>query len=1199
MIVCTSKITILGDSSSGLPHFIMFYRTTLNFYIVLYDNNNVDFNITYLKDEYDNFETIDKNRFSFGLTHFVKESGKPLLFKRQDIEKLVNDGEIELLGVKAEVWMGAPLVLGDKNYGIIATQNYEDPDFFDQFDLSVLKSIASQVSNAIYTKELLVKKENDISKAKLLSETSLSLSEGKDLKFILSDILSNVREIVDFDKATVQKIRGEKRTILQHWGFSIEEEKEHLLPDVSKDPIINRLLSSPKDEYLVIPDTAKHSGWLVDQRTKDVGSWIVFPLIYEHNPVGLITLDHHEPNFYTDKHASSLLHFTYQATIAIKTDEEFFNRQLDYKLNHNILNELNQRIDVNDILVTIVSEIKEKLDCKHCTVFIPEEKGYETFLKPQALSFPKEESIPTRSFRIGPEPEGIAGYVYEYQQSVLVDDAEQHPQFAPFRSKSEYPESMLVVPLLIGSRAIGIISANHKQGRRFNENNRRLIENIARYSAGAIERGTSLVTIEKAAKDFLNSRTVDKVIELLLKYATKLTHTKYAVAFEIGDDSSIIRKHYHPKNAEFPDPQIHLDGNFTRNIFKDGKTRVISNTSVSEELHPEIKKRFASVLGMRIRSSNRLIGVLHILDEKKNVFTKTEKSRIRTINNLAGTAISEKLNVNELNERIEELVIISKIGEKILVDDIKAMAQAVYNSTMNLVEKSLIEFNDFSFFLYDPEDRTLETVLWISFGKEVKSKLTEKRVLTSSSLNEILISSGKSLLINDYEKDQESRSYHPVIVTQKQRSFLGCPIKIGDEVMGTISLQSVHPNRFDAGSERYLRIISKFAAIAIKNKQLQDKLEERNESLKAARIKAEMLNRAKSNFFAQLSHELRNRTNSILNLSELLSEDLNPMKLESYVNTIQTSAGQLLEKINNNLNTYKIESGNMNLKKGVVDLSFIIRNLESLYRHQAQVKEIEFEIKMSHDTPKFVDIVEEALKDILNNLISNSIKFTDSGEITVSFGTSRDTPESQKLILIVEDTGKGVTTEKLDRILKMLEQTKNETLNNNIQAGSGLGLGLWITKLWVDLMQGRITFDSEIGKGTKIIIEIPISIEICESDMSQNNIMDLDPTKKELENKSEVKDAIEVINTRSLQEKFQKKVQPLWKELVEIPDFKDAKLLSDLLVALGSKHQSKMLTNIGVELSNACFTKNTEMLELNLNKLSRTIEYIARLIQSK
>ena len=248
--------------------------------------------------------------------------------------------------------------------------------------------------------------------------------------------------------------------------------------------------------------------------------------------------------------------------------------------------------------------------------------------------------------------------------------------------------------------------------------------------------------------------------------------------------------------------------------------------------------------------------------------------------------------------------------------------------------------------------------------------------------------------------------------------------------------------------------------------------------LQEAKEDAENANKAKSEFLANMSHELRTPLNAIVGFGQLLQED--PMLSEKQlkqINIIGRSSHHLLELINDILELSKVEAGKIEINLEDFDLFNLIADLESFFIAKTQEKKISFITQISQEVPQFITTDKRKLRQVLLNLASNAVKFTNRGSVTLKVNSklpsnSKAEIEDQPVDLYfeVKDTGVGVAEEELSKLFKPFVQT---TSGKNKQEGTGLGLA--IVSRYTDVMGGTVEVQSVEKQGTTFTINLPVS----------------------------------------------------------------------------------------------------------------------------
>jgi signal transduction histidine kinase/CheY-like chemotaxis protein len=255
--------------------------------------------------------------------------------------------------------------------------------------------------------------------------------------------------------------------------------------------------------------------------------------------------------------------------------------------------------------------------------------------------------------------------------------------------------------------------------------------------------------------------------------------------------------------------------------------------------------------------------------------------------------------------------------------------------------------------------------------------------------------------------------------------------------------------------------------------ELEEMVAQRTAQLEAAKRNAESASEAKTAFLANMSHELRTPLNAVLGFTELMRIDpeVTPKQMES-LEIITRSGEHLLALINNVLEISRIETGRMTILEKETDLFQLLHETQSLLQVRAAEKGLSFTLSLSPDLPRYVITDSGKLRQILINLIGNAIKYTERGGVTLRAAViERESAQRAVISFMVEDTGIGIRAEDRDKLFLPFVRLEEQPPG---PAGSGLGLAL--TKQYVEQMHGTINFTSAPGRGSVFHFEMPFSV---------------------------------------------------------------------------------------------------------------------------
>jgi signal transduction histidine kinase/CheY-like chemotaxis protein len=278
--------------------------------------------------------------------------------------------------------------------------------------------------------------------------------------------------------------------------------------------------------------------------------------------------------------------------------------------------------------------------------------------------------------------------------------------------------------------------------------------------------------------------------------------------------------------------------------------------------------------------------------------------------------------------------------------------------------------------------------------------------------------------------------------------------------------QALSPNPGPSGQEE-LHGEELLDVIRFLEQQIQETKHLEEELLKAKEA-AESSSKAKSNFLSVMSHEIRTPLNAIIGYIHLLSNDNSHQAQEEYLKAISISSQNLLNLVNDILDFSKIEEGRIEFQMRKINVRNMAQELKLANAFKASERENNITVMLDQDLPEYVLGDEVRLSQILNNLISNAIKFTYAGQISIEINKIRESDTKVCLQFKVRDTGVGIAPEAKSIIFERFTQANSEI---NRQYG-GSGLGLSIVKKLLELQGKTIELESELGKGSAFFFEM-------------------------------------------------------------------------------------------------------------------------------
>jgi signal transduction histidine kinase len=364
-------------------------------------------------------------------------------------------------------------------------------------------------------------------------------------------------------------------------------------------------------------------------------------------------------------------------------------------------------------------------------------------------------------------------------------------------------------------------------------------------------------------------------------------------------------------------------------------------------------------------------------------------------------------------------------------------------------------------YVYDPVRRQFGLEAAYRMGEDLIAAVRKQPILLGDAVVGQCAERREAVQIDDLAKAPPHRLYE-LHLRAGVRALLAVPLVHQQELIGALV---VRRRRVGAFAEDTVNLLQSFAvqsAVAIQNARLFRELEEKSREVEAA-------SRHKSEFLANMSHELRTPLNAVLGYAELIQDGIYgevPQKMADVLERIQQNGRHLLGLINDVLDLSKIEAGQLTLAPADYSMRELVLDVVSATEALAAEKKLAVEVEAPPDLPRGRGD-ERRLTQVLMNLVSNAIKFTEAGSVSI-----RAKVEDSSFVVAVTDTGVGIAPEDRERIFEEFQQVDTSSTRRK----GGTGLGLAIAKRIVELHGGRIWVESAPGQGSTFAFTVPLRV---------------------------------------------------------------------------------------------------------------------------
>ncbi len=956
-----------------------------------------------------------------------------------------------LVKVGLYAYLGAPLIARGQVLGTLSVFGAQ-PNFFTSSDADLMTAIGQQVGIAVRNAQLYAQTERALKESRSLYDTSAAMSETLDLEGVLQIAVNRMAEYVGADQC---------RLVLfdERLGYGAVVAEYRSTPNVETI----RIPMADNPSYQVLRDTGQAIA-VEDVRTHPitaaikemlaeygVKSMLLVPLIVQGHLIGSIDLDSTRTH---RKFTQAELNFC--RTLADRAALAIQNRQLlaqtQYALHettrlYRASRALNQAQNLSDVLYAITDNLPiEQID--QCWMALTESEF-------------ADQDPTLRSFQIKAlwDHEGDAGLQdvrFTAQELPMlaqpgldrvwvINDLDSEARLDA-RSLSTLREmgikSALMIPLLTGESLLGwLVLITHHHTHIFDPDQVHPYQVLADQAAVAIRNQqllaqvqTSLQEVETVHRQYLRSEWSEFL----------RSREEYHTAFAC-DRGALLPL------SEFDHPLIEQAIN---------QGDPVAYVAQCDDDNGDAMPRASLVAPLKVRG--QVLGVLGVEDpDQAHEWTPEEINTLQEIAERVAQAIESARLLDttqtslaeqaRLAVQLEAASKISRAATSILELDV------LLPSVVELIRD---HFNYYHAQVFLIDSTQSWAVLRASTG-EIGQRLLQRGYaleVGGSSIIGYVTHTGQPRIAQDVATDAVHLKDELLPDT---RSEMAIPLRTGERIIGALDVQSTESDAFTLEDVQVLSTLADQLAVAIDNARLYQ------EQLEAAE-KLREVDRLKSQFLANMSHELRTPLNSIIGFSRVILKGIDgPLTdlQKQDLTAIYNSGQNLLKLINDILDHAKIEAGKMEMAFEETDLNEVIAG--AMTTAQALVKDkpqVELRYTLAPDLPTIIADATR-VRQVLLNLLSNAAKFTQEGYIELTA-----THDERSVIIKVSDTGAGIPPDKYDVIFEAFEQVDGSPTRRV----GGTGLGLPISRQFIEMHGGRIWVESEIGAGSTFFVQLPI-----------------------------------------------------------------------------------------------------------------------------
>lgn len=677
-----------------------------DFYVAFYDESKEEVNFPFVvegnkRQEKDTDQAYTVRRVKgYGRTEYVIRTQTPLLLSHAEQTVLEYEGKsYPEIGNPSKSWLGAPMIAEQKVLGVIVIQNYEKEHAYDKEHRTVLETIAAQAAIAIDKARLYAHEKKQAEELEALHETVLEIGSEEAIEPRLEVIVDAASTLLDAKGGKVYlKVQDEDKLELKA-AKEIDDERQptgsilhfgegmagHIMLKVKEAET-----EEDRKNVCLIVDDYKQYPHRVKELEDKFEAVIEVPLLLDDEAIGVLgVFDDKAERIFTEDDVPILQRFARQAVLAIRDARNLAKAQ-DHIRHLEIVNHVVQmigtKLDKESLLQQIATLVKEELHCAQCTLFIPEIIGAEVWLN-ATVTDTTEDKKTTLSAHFRPG-ESLAGIAYATGTSNFYKNAPEHPDFVP---EPSFPfKSMLVSPIKIGPKILGVICASDYDTDRFSQRDLDLIDSLALHVGIALERATALAlqqAISSQLTDTDSVADVERILEQVLSNALDVLVADSGVIYLISDDHrSITHRYCYPPGDEHRHPEPRKDketdefSGLTGEIIRSGEEIIILDVNDDDRVSDKLDPAFKSQIGIPLKVEQDVIGVVYLNDEDPHDYTDIERSILSTLVNHAALAIHNYRLLSQISRARNAA---RAVTGKTVLDDLPSTLEAIVEGLRN------------------------------------------------------------------------------------------------------------------------------------------------------------------------------------------------------------------------------------------------------------------------------------------------------------------------------------------------------------------------------------------------------------------------------------------------------------------------------------------------------------------------------------